>query len=117
MADYTTINFAVENGELVMHAVARSTGKPYRHACPLASFEAIAHALDEAPDGLTREALRERTGLAWSRIAVALLFLDERSIIDRKGKRGRLCIPATEAVHLDAMTEYHALREGAGKEH
>ncbi|MBX3377500.1 MAG: hypothetical protein KF678_10920 [Phycisphaeraceae bacterium] len=113
MVDYTNLIFAVENDELVMYAVAKSTGKPYRHTCPQASFEAVACALEEAPDGLTRDQLREGTGLAWSRIAVALLFLDERSIIERKGRRGQLCIPATEAVLLDAMTEYHAVREGA----
>jgi hypothetical protein len=110
--DYATATFTVEDGELVMHA-APKVGRPYRHACPLASFEAVAHAIDEAPQGITREQLRERTGLAWTRIAVALNFLDERSIIDRTGKRGRLCIPSSGAVHLDALTEYHALREGA----
>jgi hypothetical protein len=108
--DYATAIFSVEDGELVMH-VAPKEGKPYRHACPLASFEAVAHAIDEAPAGITRDQLRERTGLAWTRIAVALNFLDERSIIDRRGKRGRLCIPASGTVHLDALTEYQALRE------
>ena len=111
---FANITFSVEDGHLVMRAVARSTGRPYRHACPAASFEAVAHELDAAgPGGLTREVLRRRTGLPWSRIRVALLFLDERTVLNRRGRRGGVYVPATPAVHLDAMTEYHALREGA----
>lgn len=112
MRDYATTTFTVEEGGLVMNA-APPSGRPYRHACPLESFEAVAHALDDAAEGTTIVQLREQTGLPWTRIAVSLCFLHERSIIERRGRRGRLIIPATEAVHLDAITEYHALREGA----
>jgi len=110
--DYSERSFAVEDGELVMHA-APQAGRPYSQRCPLAAFQAVALELDDASAGLTREDLRQRTGLPWCQVAVALWFLDERSIIDRKGKRGGRYVPATEAVVEDALTEYHALREGA----
>ncbi len=111
--DYDRATFSVDDGRLVMQVTPRA-GKPYRHTCALADLETIAHELDEDGEaGTTRERLRERTGIAWTRINVALRFLDERSIIDHTGKRGRLVVPATGSVYLDAMTEYHALREGA----
>ena len=75
----------------------------------------MAHTIEEAGEaGVTREALHEKTRLPWTRINVALLFLYERGIIEKAGKRGRLSVPASGAVHLDAMTEYHALREKGG---
>ncbi|QYU66573.1 hypothetical protein J4558_16530 [Leptolyngbya sp. 15MV] len=111
--DLATASFSVEDGRLVLHALARTTGKPYRHTCPLESFEVVAHELDAAgPQGLTRVDLHDRTGVPWTRINVALLFLYERSIVERAGSRGRLYVPASATVFEDAMTEYHALREG-----
>jgi hypothetical protein len=93
--------------------VTPKAGAPYRHTCPLQDLETVAHELDEAgAAGATREGIRERTGIAWTRINVALRFLDERSIIAQSGKRGRLYVPASGGVYLDAMVEYHALREG-----
>jgi len=115
--DLATVTFGVDDGRLVLNAVARSTGKPYRHTCPLESFEAVAHELDAAGShGLTRVDLHERTGVPWTRINVAVLFLYERSIVERSiveraGSRGRLYVPASTTVFEDAMTEYHALRE------
>ena len=110
---YDNATFAVEDGRMVMQ-VTPATGAPYRHACPLADLETIAHELDEdTAGGTTRERLHERTGIAWTRINVALRFLDERSIVNHAGKRGRLYVPATGSVYLDALTEYHTLREGA----
>lgn len=110
---FTNVTFAVEDGYLVMRAIATTTGRPYRHACPAADLEAVAHAIDGAgPGGVTREGLHVATRLAWTRISVAVLFLFERSIIERAGRRGGWYVPASGSVHLDAMTEYHALREG-----
>jgi hypothetical protein len=110
--DYSNIAFAVEDGHLVMTARPRSGGEPYRHTCPLASYQDVAHAIEAAGSaGLTREQLHERTGIAWTRINVAIVFLDERSIITRAGKRGRLVVPASRTLVEDALTEYHALRE------
>jgi hypothetical protein len=116
-ADYTNIAFAVEDGCLVMTAKPRPQAHRrgdgvYRHTCPLESFTEVAHAIEAAGSaGLTREELHDQTGIAWTRINVALVFLDERSIITRAGKRGRLVVPASRSLVEDALTEYHALRE------
>jgi hypothetical protein len=111
--DLATVTFSIDDGRLVLQATARRTGTPYRHTCPLESFEAVAHGFDAAGSrGLTRVELHERTGIPWTPINVAIVFLYERSIIDRTGSRGRLYVPASAAVFEDAMTEYHALREG-----
>ncbi|HMN41163.1 MAG TPA: hypothetical protein PKE29_09985 [Phycisphaerales bacterium] len=111
--DLATVTFSIDDGRLVVRATARGTGRPYRHTCPLESFETVAHELDAAgSQGLTRVDLHERTGIPWTRINVAVLFLYERSIIDRTGRRGRLYVPASATVFEDAMTEYYALREG-----
>lgn len=104
--------FSVEaDGALMRTAVPRNGGAVYRHACPLASFEQVAHEVEEAGDkGVTLESLRAATGLAHSRITTALAFLKERGIVQTGRKRR--CFAASLCVHLDAMTEYHALREG-----
>ena len=84
-------------------------GKPYEHRCPRASFEQIAHAADEiGPAGFTLETLVEHEGLPFTQVAVALAFLKERGIIETRYRRS---YPATDCVHLDAMTEYWALAE------
>lgn len=114
--DFTNVAFAVEDDHLIMTAQAR-TGTPYRHSCPLESFTAIAHAIEAAGNqGVSREDLHQRTGTAWTRINVALVFLDERSILQRAGKRGRLVVSASRTLVEDAMVEYHALREEAATE-
>ena len=82
-------------------------GKPYEHRCPRASFEQIAHTADEiGSDGFTLESLVAHEGLPFTQVAVALAFLKERGIIETRYRRN---YPATDCVHLDAMTEFHAL--------
>ena len=100
-----------EGTALIRDAVPRTTGNPYRHSCPLAAFETVAHAIGEAGDeGFTLTSLQAETGLPFTQVATAMAFLRERGIIEvRFGRRN---FPATDAVHIDAMTEYHALREG-----
>ncbi|MCG3127366.1 MAG: hypothetical protein CHACPFDD_02225 [Phycisphaerae bacterium] len=98
--------FAVEDGHLVRRVIPRR-GTPYEHRCPLASFEQISHAAEEADDaGFTLETIAEREDLPYTHVAVALAFLRERSILDVRYRRNHA---ATDAVHLDAMTEFHAL--------
>ena len=117
MTDFANITFAVERDHLVMHAAPRGASRGYRHACPLASYEVVARELaGSGPHGVTRGDLRERTGLAWTRINVAALFLYERSIIERAGPRHGRYVPASRTVLEDAMVEYHALAEGEGAE-
>lgn len=96
---------------LVRHAVPHAGGQPYRHSCPLAAFENVAHAIEDAGEkGFTLESLQADTALPFSQIATAMAFLRERGIIERRYPRRNFA--ATGMAHLDAMVEYHALREG-----
>jgi hypothetical protein len=103
--------FGVLDGHLVRKVVP-VRGKPYEHRCPLEAFEQIAHAAEELGEqGFTLESLvdRERRAgrdVTFTNVAVALAFLRERSILDVRYRRN---YAATDAVYLDAMTEYHAL--------
>jgi hypothetical protein len=89
-------------------------GQPYEHRCPRVAFEQIAHAAEELGDqGLTLESLvaYERNAgrdVTFTNVAVALAFLRERGILNVRYRRN---YAATTSVHLDAMTEYHALAE------
>ncbi|MBI5864844.1 MAG: hypothetical protein HZB38_10105 [Planctomycetes bacterium] len=104
-------SFAAEDGHLVRRVIPRR-GQPYEHRCPLAAFEQIAHAAEElGAQGFTLESLLkyERNAgrdVTFTNVAVALAFLRERSILDVRYRRN---YAATDAVHLDAMTEFHAL--------
>lgn len=107
--------FAVVDGFLVRRVIPRR-GKPYEHRCPLATFVQITHAAEElGPRGFTLESLREyecRDGrdVRFTNIAVTLAFLRERGILEVRQRRN---FAATEAIHLDAMTEFHALAANA----
>lgn len=111
--------FAVEDGHLVRRVIPRR-GRPYEHRCPLAAFEQIAHAAEElGAQGFTLESLLEYErgagrDVTFTNIAVTLAFLRERSILDVRHRRN---YAATDAVHLDAMTEFHALAAGPGHIH
>ncbi len=87
--------FAVLDGHLV-RSVVPARGKPYEHRCPRESFETIAHAVDEFGEA------------GFTQVAVALAFLKERGVIETRYRRNHA---ATDSVHLDAMTEFHALAE------
>jgi hypothetical protein len=95
-------------------------GQPYEHRCPRAAFEQIAHAAEELGEaGFTMISLLDyerRAGrdVTFTNVAVALAFLRERSILDVRYRRN---YAATDSVHLDAMTEYHALAEEARENH
>ena len=102
--------FEVGDGHLVRKVVP-VRGRPYEHRCPRASFEQIAHAIDESAaddTGFTLETIAEREGLPCTHVAVGLAFLKERSLVVTRYRRN---YAATDAIHLDAMTEYHALAE------
>ncbi len=105
--------FAVEDGHLVRKVVPR-LGEPYEHRCPQEAFEQIAHAAEElGAQGFTLDSLLEYERSAgrdvtFTNVAVVLAFLRERGVLDVRHRRN---YAATESVHLDAMTEYHALAE------
>lgn len=107
--------FEVADKHLVRKVVP-VRGQPYEHRCPLAAFEQIAHASEELGEqGFTLESLVEYErdagrDVTFTNVAVALAFLRERGILDVRYRRN---YAATDAVHLDAMTEYHALAEKA----
>ena len=104
------MTFAVRDGHLVRTVTADGIA-PYQHRCPLAAYEAVAHAVDETPaegagTSMERIALAER--LPYTQVNVALEFLKERGLVDVRHRR---CYPATASVHLDAIVEFHALAE------
>ncbi len=103
--------FEVRDGHLIREVVPR-TGEPYMHRCSIATLEQVAHAIDDTGDGgFTLETIVADEDLPFTQVAVALAFLKERGIIDTRFRRN---YGATNTgVHLDAMTEYHALQAGA----
>lgn len=105
--------FRVEPGGCLVRSVVPQRGEPYEHRCTLATFEAVAVAVGVAgPDPVTLEDIRERCGLPWTQVAVAVAFLKERGIIAPAGNRAHAAVGGD--AYLDAMTEYHALRERPG---
>jgi len=104
-----------ESGYLVRRCQPRS-GKDYEHRCELKTLEEVAHAIDDlAGAPFTYEQVHAAMNLVpeadwpFTQVAVAIAFLKERGII--VPVRGRKHVANGDAVHLDAMTEYHALRE------
>ena len=101
-------SFEVTDGHLVRKVVP-VRGERYEHRCPKASFEQVAHAIDEAGDAsFTLETIVECENLPFTQVAVALAFLKERGIVETRYRRN---YSATDSVHLDAMTEFYALAE------
>ena len=104
------ITFRHEDGCLV-RTVAGADGRTYTHRCAKEAFETVAWAMEELPregDGTTLRQIAKKEALPFTQVNVALEFLKERGIVDVRHRR---CYPATESVHLDAMVEWHALRE------
>lgn len=109
--------FSVEQEQLVRRVVPRH-GTPYEHRCTSETFQEVAHRIDELggtafvlTDLNPRNPRNSRTGetLAWTQVAVALAFLKERGCV--RPVHGRKHEAASSDVFLDAMTEFHALRE------
>jgi hypothetical protein len=104
------VRFEATDGHLV-RTVTFPDGRTYAHRCPLATFELVAHIVDEAPaegDGITLEALARGHDLAFTQVNVALEFLKERGVLVTRHRRS---YPASATAFEDAMCEYHALRE------
>ena len=106
-------SFRVEDGFLVRR-VTPKRGEPYEHRCTLATYEAVAHAIDElAGQPFTGEQVQERADLPSTQVFTALAFLRDRGCLEpAHGRRHRAAASiAGGGVHLDAITEFHALRE------
>ncbi len=100
-------SFAIDRAGRLVRSVAPARGTPYQHTCDPDVLTEVSHLAGEL-DGFTLEALVERTGFPSSQVATALAFLKERGIVTTEAKRN---YAASDDAHLDAMTEYHALRE------
>jgi len=112
-------------GHLVRRGCPRS-GKEYEQRCELRTLEEAAHTIDEMNGAAftyreVHAAMSAAPGADWplTPVAVAIGFLKERGII--VPVTGRRHVANGDAVHLDTMIEYHALREEpapeAGEEH
>jgi hypothetical protein len=104
------ITFRHEDGCLV-RTVAGADGRTYTHRCSLDVFEKVAWVLEETPaegNGIAIGQIASAQNLPHTQVDVTLAFLHERGIIDRRHRRN---YPASTSVHLDAMVEWHALRE------
>jgi len=104
-------SFEVLDGHLVRKVIP-VRGEPYEHRCPIAAFNRVAEAIDElGPEPFTLESIFCREHVPWTQVAVAMAFLKERGIIETRHRKNYAA--TTTGVHLDAMTEYHALAAGA----
>jgi hypothetical protein len=104
------VTYEIDAGHLVRRVVP-TKGRPYVQRCAVAVYEAVAHAADEnAEAGVTVDELYKALGLPHTQIAVAMDFLKERGCVEVRFKRA---FPAGVDAYLDAMTEWHALREGS----
>lgn len=104
------IAFRHEDGCLV-RTVSGADGRTYTHRCSLDVFEKVAWVLEETPadgNGVAIGEIAAAQDLPHTQVDVTLAFLHERGIIDRRHRRN---YPASAGVHLDAMVEWHALRE------
>jgi len=94
-----------------VRSVVSRRGKPYVHRCTAAAFEAVALAVGEAAALFTLEDLAAATGLPFTQVNVAFAFLKERGVVAPAGYKRHKAAGGGGGAHLDAMTEYHALRE------
>lgn len=104
------ITFRHEDGCLV-RTVTGADGRSYTHRCELAVYERVAWAIQETPAegrGITLAEIAAAEDVPHTQVDVTLAFLHERGIIDRRHRRN---YPASDSAHLDAMIEWHALRE------
>ena len=110
--DASTQSFGFDRGGMLVRSVTPSYGPkrvPYEHRCSQQSFEAVAHTIDAIGDaGFGLDELVQRAAVPHSQAAVASAFLKERGCVITESKRN---YPSTSDVYLDAMIEWHALRE------
>jgi hypothetical protein len=100
--------FRIDRNGMLVRAVVPRRGRAYEHRCPFDTLKAVSHRFDEHGEGDTVETIAEAIDTPITQVATALAFLLERGIVAVESRRN---FPATIDVHLDAMTEYHALHE------
>ena len=106
------VQFDVQDGYLMRTVIGRrGDDRSYCHRCTLATYEIVAHAVEETPfegEGTTAELIVNQEDLPFTQANVAMEFLKERGVVDVRHRR---CYPATRDAYLDAMIEFHALAE------
>jgi len=111
--DVDRSTFRIDRAVFLVRAVTPRRGKPYEHRCSLEVYEQVAHWIDERGEHpFTGEEIVAAEDAPHSQVFTALAFLHERSIIERQGKM-TIAVNPGGGVHLEAMTEWHALREKA----
>ena len=103
---------------VLLRRVVPKRGTPYEHACTKQVYDDVAYAIEQLGNAsFTMEKVRAKAAGGgdeanmppWSQVAVAVAFLKERGCI--VPTRGRKHVAATDDIYLDAMIEYHTLRE------
>ncbi len=103
-----TESFRIDTDGSLVRSVVPRVGSPYEHRCTMWAFKRVCWRFDEHGEGDTVETLAAAAQIPVTHAATALAFLLERGIVTTERRRN---FPATTDVHLDGMTEYHALRE------
>ncbi|MEQ8850156.1 MAG: hypothetical protein RIB32_00060 [Phycisphaerales bacterium] len=107
-----TESFRVDTDGSLVRSVVPRVGSPYEHRCTMWAFKRVCWRFDEHGEGDTVETLAAAAQIPVTQAATALAFLLERGIVTTERRRN---FPATTDVHLDGMTEYHALRENGAE--
>ena len=98
------------NQDILIRSVTPARGTPYQHTCDKDVYESVAHAIDELNGAsFTGEEIRQSIQAPFTQVFVALAFLRERSCIVPAHRQKS--VAATNDTYLDAMIEWHALRE------
>ena len=106
---YPIEQFRVDDQGALVRTRVSTDGQRYEHRCSLETLRAVAHHFDgRDSDQRTLNQIAGAEQVAWTQAAVALAFLKERCIVERRGDANHA---ASGDCYLDAMTEYHALRE------
>lgn len=105
---FPTERFRVDADGALVRTRISTDGHRYEHRCSLDTLQAVAHHFDGGEtDQRTLNRIAGAERVAWTQAAVALAFLKERGIVERRGDANHA---ASGDCFLDAMTEYHALR-------
>ena len=104
---------------VLLRRVVPKRGTPYEHACTKQVYEDVAYAIEQLGNAsFTMKKVRAKAAGGgdeanmppWSQVAVAVAFLKERGYIVPTTWL-RKYVVATNDIYLDAMIEYHTLRE------
>ena len=102
------VTFQVNMDHLVKTVTLRD-GRQYWHRCERQVYEMVASELEQhAERGITGSELADLLELPYTKVYVALSFLQERGCVIQRYRRN---LPASGCLFEDAMIEYHALRE------